>query len=422
MYEIIECKKNKLELSKEQIEFFVKNYTENKIPDYQMASLLMAIQLNGMTDIETYNLTMAMVNSGDIINLNIDKAVDKHSTGGIGDKTTLVIAPIVACLNCKVAKMSGRGLGFTGGTIDKLESIEGFNVNLTQEEFLKQVNDIGISIISQTTNIAPADKKIYALRDVTCTVESIPLIASSIMSKKIAGGAKKLVIDVKVGSGAFMKDIESATLLAQQMIKIGKSADIKMKVILTDMNSPLGNNIGNKLEVIEAIEVLKGKNNDLREECIIIATLMNSLVNNIDYEKSKKEVLEVLESGQAYNKFLQLIQYQGGNIESVYDTPKYKCEVYSNQKGYIKSFNCEVIGKVSLELGSGRKNKDDTIDYTAGIIINKKIGDYVDNDLLCTLYSSKINDFEKLKNMYLNSISFSTEKVFVKDKLIKIVD
>ena len=290
MYDIIEKKKNKLPLTKEEIEFFVNGYVSNEIPDYQISSLLMAIVLNGMDDIEVTNLTLAMANSGDKLKLDFN-AVDKHSTGGVGDKTTLIITPIVACLDCKVAKMSGKGLGYTGGTIDKLESIPNFKVQLSDEEFTKQINDINVSIISQTKNIAPADKKIYALRDVTATVESLPLIASSIMSKKIASGAKNLVLDIKVGSGAFMKDVTSATKLGQTMVNIGKNASINTVAILTNMNEPLGNSIGNNLEVLEAIEVLKGNGpKDLTDISIELASYMVSITKKITYEEAKTKV------------------------------------------------------------------------------------------------------------------------------------
>ena len=308
MYDIIEKKKNKNTLTKEEISLFVNGYVNNEIPDYQVASLLMAIVLNGMNDEEVTNLTLAMANSGDKMEYNF-KAVDKHSTGGVGDKTTLIVAPIVASLGCKVTKMSGKGLGFTGGTIDKLESIPGFRVQLSEEDFIHQINEINIALISQTKNIAPADKKIYALRDVTATVDSIPLIASSIMSKKIASGASNLVLDVKVGTGAFMKNIEDAKKLAITMVNIGKNANINTLAILSNMNQPLGNNIGNVLEVKEAIEVLEGNGPiDLKELSIELATYMVSLYKNIDYNLAKQEVLKTLESKQALNKFHQFIK------------------------------------------------------------------------------------------------------------------
>ena len=409
MYDIVEKKKNKLSLTKEEIEFFVNGYVNNEIPDYQVSSLLMAIVLNGMDDLEVTNLTLAMANSGDKLNLNFN-AVDKHSTGGVGDKTTLIITPIVACLDCKVAKMSGKGLGYTGGTIDKLESIPGFKVQLSDEDFINQINNINLSVISQTKNIAPADKKIYALRDVTATVESIPLIASSIMSKKIASGAKNLVLDIKVGSGAFMKNVDDATKLGQTMVNIGKNSSINTVAILSNMNEPLGNNIGNNLEVLEAIEVLKGNGpKDLKDICIELATYMVSITKNITYEEAKTKVTEVLNSGKALDKFYQLVKYQGGDISKLVHNSKYEYKVYSKNSGYITKMDTAKIGKISCMLGAGRTKKEDIIDYNAGIVLNKKINDYVNtNDLLCTLYTDKEID---LSNEYLDSIEISDNTV-----------
>jgi len=414
MYNILEKKKNNLELSKEEIEFVVTNYTNGNIPDYQMSAFLMAICINGMSDDEIFLLTKAMTDSGDKVDLSsLSNTVDKHSTGGVGDKTTLIVAPIVACLNCKVAKMSGRGLGHTGGTIDKLESIKGFKIDLSKEDFFKQVSDIGVAVIGQTENVAPADKKIYALRDVTATVESIPLIASSIMSKKIASGAKNLVIDVKVGSGAFMKDKSTAQELASKMVSIGKNAGINVVAVLTNMDIPLGNNIGNALEVQEAIEVLNNKGPmDLKTVSVELATYMNLITNNLTYEESLKQVVEILESGKAYNKFLELVNYQGGNIESIYEKPSYEYKVYSDKEGYISSMDTTLIGKISGLLGSGRLTKTDFIDYTAGIVLNKKTGDYVNKgDLLATFYSSRINEFSVLEEKYKSSIKFDDKKI-----------
>ena len=409
MYDIIEKKKNKQSLTKEEIDFFINVYVNNKIPDYQVSSLLMAIVLNGMNEEEVTNLTIAMANSGYKINYNFN-TVDKHSTGGVGDKTTLIIAPIVASLNCKVAKMSGKGLGFTGGTIDKLESIPDFKVQLTDEQFISQINNINLALISQTKNIAPADKKIYALRDVTATVDSIPLIASSIMSKKIASGASNLVLDVKVGSGAFMKNLDSAKKLASTMVNIGKNSNINTLAILSNMNQPLGNNIGNILEVKEAIEVLNGNGpKDLKELSIELASYMVSLYKKITYEEAFKQVTEVLENKQALAKFYEFIKYQGGNIEKVKFTPKYEYKVYSKQEGYITKMNTEEIGKIASLLGAGRMTKDDVIDYEAGIVLNKKINDYVKvNDLLATLYTNKEID---LTNNYLETIEITDEKI-----------
>ncbi len=409
MYDIIEKKKNKNTLTKEEISFFVNGYVNNEIPDYQVASLLMAIVLNGMNDEEVTNLTLAMADSGDKMQYDF-KAVDKHSTGGVGDKTTLIVAPIVASLDCKVAKMSGKGLGFTGGTIDKLESIPHFKVQLTDEEFVNQVNEINLALISQTKNLAPADKKIYALRDVTATVDSIPLIASSIMSKKIASGASNLVLDVKVGTGAFMKNIEEAISLATTMVNIGKNAGINTIAILTNMDQPLGNNIGNALEVKEVIDVLNGNGpQDLKEISIELATYMVSLYKDISYDLAKQKVIEVLENKKALNKFYQFVSKQGGNINELKINPKYEYKIYSKKQGYIVKMDTEKIGKISSLLGAGRITKDDVIDYEAGIVLNKKINDYVKiNDLLATFYTNKEID---LTNDYLNTIEISNQPI-----------
>lgn len=415
MFDIIEKKKNKQELTKEEIKFVVENYTNGNIPDYQMSALLMAICINGMNDNEINYLTYYMLNSGDRIDLSMfNNTVDKHSTGGVGDKTTLIVTPIVASLGDKVAKMSGRGLGFTGGTVDKLESIKGYNISLTKNEFINQVRDINIALIGQSSSIALADKKIYALRDVTATVSSIPLIASSIMSKKIASGAKNLVLDVKVGKGAFMKDVESAKKLATQMVKIGMSFNINTVALLTNMDIPLGNNIGNILEVKEAIDVLNNKGpSDLREVSIYIATLMHSITNNISFNESYKMVINSINSGMAYEKFKELVSRQGGVLE--FDNPTYEYKIYSKKEGYINSMDTERIGKISVSLGAGRLTKEDQIDYTAGIVINKKINDYVKvGDLIATFYSSKVSDFEYLENEYLDCLNYSNEKIDTK--------
>lgn len=408
MYNIIEKKKNKLELTKEEIAFFVNGYVNDEIPDYQMASLLMAIVLNGMTDKEIVALTLSMANSGDKLSWK-ENSVDKHSTGGVGDKTTLIIAPIVSCLGCQVIKMSGRALGYTGGTIDKLESIRGFKVQLDEDTLKQQLEKLNIAIISQTKNIAPADKKIYALRDVTATVESIPLIASSIMSKKIASGAKNLVLDVKVGSGAFMKNITDARLLAKTMVMIGKEAGIKTVAVLSNMDQPLGQNIGNQLEVQEAVSLLNGNGpSDLRELSITLASYMVSITKNINYEEALKLVVEVLQNKKALQKFNDLVSSQGGTLD-LDNKAKYQYKVLSNKEGYITKMDTATIGKISGLLGAGRLVKEDKINYYAGIILNKKINDYVyKGDLLATLYTDKEID---LRNDYLNCLTFSNKKV-----------
>lgn len=390
--DIINKKRLNKNLTDEEIKYVIESYLSGDTKDYQMSALLMAIVLNGMDNNEISSLTKYMALSGDILDLSPlgKNVVDKHSTGGVGDKTTLIIAPIVASCGVKVAKMSGRGLGHTGGTIDKLESIPGFNVNLTEEEFLNEVNDINVAITSQTKNIAIADKKIYALRDVTGTVESIPLIASSIMSKKIALGAKKLVLDVKVGVGALIKNIKDATKLANLMISIGKNNGIEVVCILTNMDIPLGSNIGNSLEVEEAIKILKDHHkSNLTDLCIELSTEMVSLGLNIPIEEAKKKVIENLDNGSAYKKFLELITRQHGDITKLPKSTK-KYEIKSMTKGYLTNIDAYKLGLLSMSLGAGRKNKEDTIDYSAGITIHKNINDYVnEGDIIMTLYTSK---------------------------------
>lgn len=389
--DIILKKKNKEELTEEEIKYVVEGFTNGSICDYQMSSLLMAITINDMTDNEVIYLTKYMMLSGNTIDLSfLDNVVDKHSTGGVGDKTTLIIAPIVAACSCKVAKMSGKGLGYTGGTIDKLESIPGFRTNLSKDEFIHEIEDVGMAITSQTDDVALADKKIYALRDVTGTTESIPLIASSIMSKKIASGSKKLVIDLKVGEGALVKDIESARRLGNLMIKIGKENGMEVICLLTNMNMPLGNNVGNSLEVLEAINTLYyNKESNLQKLCVCLASYMVSLGKGISYEKANNMVLDAIRSKKAYNKFLEFVLYQHGDITKLPKSNKIY-EVKSDTSGYLTDISSLEIAKLSMHLGAGRQNKDDKIDYSAGIIINKNINDYVNiNDTILTLYTNK---------------------------------
>ncbi|MBR7042025.1 MAG: thymidine phosphorylase [Bacilli bacterium] len=388
--DIINKKRLKQTLTDEEINYVINGYLDGTIKDYQMSSLLMAIVLNDMNNEEIFSLTKYMINSGvrlDLSDLGTNVA-DKHSTGGVGDKTTLIIAPLAAACGVKVAKMSGRALGHTGGTIDKLESIPGFKVNLTTEEFINQVNDIGLAITCQTENIAIADKKIYALRDVTGTVESIPLIASSIMSKKIALGAKKLVLDVKVGSGALIKNLDAARRLSKIMIDLGIRNNIEVICVLTNMHMPLGNNVGNALEVAEAIEVLRDhKQGDLRDLCVILASYMVSLGLDISYEEAKEKVLNNLDNGNAYNKFIEMVKKQHGNIDTLPLTNG-KYEIKSASSGYLADIDAYKLGTLSMSLGAGRKNKEDKIDYSAGIIINKNIGDYINKgDVIMTLYT-----------------------------------
>ena len=389
--DIIIKKKNKLELSEEEIKYVVDNFVNGNIKDYQMSSLLMAIVINDMTDNEVIYLTKYMILSGSRLDLSsLSNVVDKHSTGGVGDKTTLIISPIVASLGCKVAKMSGRGLGYTGGTIDKLESISGFNVNLSTEQFIKEIEDVGMAITSQTADIAVADKKIYALRDVTGTTESIPLIASSIMSKKIASGSKNLVLDIKVGEGALVKNIEAARRLANLMIKIGKENGMKVICLLTNMNMPLGSNVGNSLEVLEALNTLYyGYDNNLMRLCIELASYMVKLGLNISYEEAHGKVIEVIKDKRAYNKLLEFIKYQGGDINSL-PKSKYMYEIKSVSSGYLYDIHSLEVAKLSSSLGAGRRTKEDKIDYSAGIIINKNINDIVKvGDTIMTLYTNK---------------------------------
>ena len=389
--DIIVKKKNKGILTEEEIKYVVNGYVSGEIKDYQMSSLLMAIVLNDMTDEEVIYLTKYMMLSGSILDLSgMGNVVDKHSTGGVGDKTTLIISPIVAACSCKVAKMSGRGLGYTGGTIDKLESIPGFEVNLSKEEFTSQIERIGMAITSQTEDIALADKKIYALRDVTGTTESIPLIASSIMSKKIASGSKNLVLDIKVGEGALVKNIEDARRLANLMVKIGRENSMNIVCLLTNMDVPLGNNIGNSLEVLEAINILYyNKDSNLRTLCIELASHMVSLGLNISYDEAKGKVIEVLNNKMAYVKFLEFVKCQNGDINRL---PKsnFVYEIKSDRDGYLTNLSSLELAKLSMHLGAGRQNKEDNIDYSAGIIVNKNINDRVSaHETILTLYTNK---------------------------------
>ena len=397
--EIINKKSLKEELSDREIKYVVDGFLSGEIKDYQMSALLMAILINDMTNDEIYSLTNYMALSGKMLDLSPlgPNVVDKHSTGGVGDKTTLIISPIVASCGVKVAKMSGRGLGHTGGTIDKLESIPSFDVSLTEEEFINQINDINVAITSQTEDVAVADKKIYALRDVSGTTSSIPLIASSIMSKKIALGAKKLVLDVKVGNGALVKNIEDARRLSKLMIDIGKNAGIQVVCVLTNMNVPLGNNVGNSLEVEEAIDILKNrKQGSLTDLCIELAIQMVALGLDMPVRDAKSMVMDAINSGRAYKKFLELVEYQHGDIDNL-PKSKYKYEIKSKTEGYLVDVDAYKLGLLSMELGAGRANKEDSINYAAGVVINKNINDYVSyDDVIMTLYTDK--EIEKIDN------------------------
>ena len=428
--EIIAKKRDKKVLSKEEIDFFVKNYTNGNITDYQAAALIMAIYINGMNYEETTSFTLAMAHSGEVLDLSeLGMVVDKHSTGGIGDKITLILMPIIASLGIPSAKMSGRGLGFTGGTVDKLESIPGYNTNIDISEFINNVKNIGISLMGQTLNLAPADKKIYALRDTISCVESIPLIASSIMSKKIAAGAEKIVLEVTVGSGAFMKNIEDATKLSETMIGIGNLADKETICILTNMNQPIGYSIGNSLEVIEAVEALNGNmQDDVKDIILSLGSYMMKLAGKgDDIEQNKKMIMENINNKKALNKFKELIKNQGGDVSYIEDTSKFEKAKYiipikSEKIGYIKSMDNEKIGYISSSLGAGRLKKEDKINDKVGIIINKKIGDKVNvGDVLGFIHSDDIevgnNAVKEMQNCY----EFSDEYVEKQRLLLGII-
>lgn len=393
--DIINKKRLGKELSYEELDFFFNGYLDGKVADYQMSSLLMAICINGMTDEEIYALTKIFIDSGDVLDFSDIPGikVDKHSTGGIGDKTTLVIAPIAAACGVPIIKMSGRGLGYTGGTIDKLESIPGYRIDLTDEEIIKQVHEIGIVVTGQTGDLVPMDKVIYALRDVTSTVSSIPLIASSIMSKKIASGADKIIIDIKVGNGALLQTKEDAKKLSSLMKKIGSFYNREVHTIISDMNAPLGYAVGNSLEVLEAIDVLNGKEkgNHFVDLCIELASDMVSMGKNISIEEARKLVLDAIDSKKAYKKFLELVEYQHGDIKGIKVSEKtYK--IKAERSGTIKKINALEVGKLSLNLGAGKVSIKDKIDYTVGVKLNFEVGDVVDKgDVLATIYYNKKN-------------------------------
>ena len=401
--DIINKKRLGLELSYSELDFFFNGYLKDKVKDYQMSSLLMAICINGMTDEEIFALTKIFIDSGDVLDFSEIPGikVDKHSTGGVGDKTTLIIAPIVASLGIPVVKMSGRGLGYTGGTIDKLESIKGFNIALSDNQVFNQVKKIGVVVTGQTADLAPMDKAIYALRDVTGTVSSIPLIASSIMSKKIAAGADKILIDIKVGNGALLQKKSDANKLSDLMKKIGKFYNREVRTIISDMNVPLGHAIGNSIEVMEAIKVLKGEetNNNLVDLCIELATEMVSMGKNIDRAVAYDEVVDSIKSGKAYNKFLELVKAQGGKIDSLRLSDD-SIEIVATEAGIVKKINALELGKLSVKLGAGRVNKEDKIDYNVGIYLNKLVGDTVKKgDILATIYVNKnvkLDEFDKI--------------------------
>lgn len=425
MTDIIEKKRDGYTLTREEIDFFIKGYTEGSIPDYQASALCMAIYLKGMTDEEATNLAISMRDSGDKMDLSVlsGKKVDKHSTGGVGDKTSLVLAPLVASFGLKFAKMSGRGLGHTGGTLDKLESIKGFNIAVKPEDFIKQVEKIGMAIVGQTGNLTPADKKLYALRDVTATVSSIPLIASSIMSKKLAAGADIIVLDVKVGAGAFMKNLDDARHLANLMVSIGTNCGKNVTAVLTNMEEPLGYAVGNALEVIEAINTLKGNGpKDLLDLCLEIGSYQLTDANVFaTREEAKQAMLLNIKNGKALEKFMEFVSAQGGDASYALDTNKFAqakeiVEVKSKSSGFVSHIDALAIGHAAMLLGAGRETMADTIDPAVGIVLNKKVGDSVkEGEVLCSIYTNGKNTSEAVSRAF---DAFKIENTKVDAKLI----
>lgn len=431
MYDVILKKRQGIELTDSELQWLIHGYVAGDIPDYQMSAFLMAVIFKGMTPKELGAFTMAMAHSGDMVDLSAIKGikVDKHSTGGVGDKTTLVIASLVAACGGVVAKMSGRGLGHTGGTIDKMESIPGLRTELSEEEFRNQVNNIGVAVIGQSSNIAPADKKIYALRDVTATVDSIPLIASSIMSKKLASGADAILLDVKVGSGAFMKTIDDARLLAQAMVDIGNANGRIVKAVITDMDRPLGQAIGNALEIAEVIQTLKGSGpQDLTHECLVMATHLLVMSEKGDYDNCYSMVQTALQNGAGLAKLRELIVAQGGKGQVVDDTSllgsaRFTYDIRASKAGYIAHMNTEDCGIASVMLGAGRIVKDGPIDMTAGIVMHKKTGDaVVAGDVLATLYANDESLFEGAEKAYVQALTIGTEASTIGETILGFVE
>ena len=427
IYEIITKKKHNVELSTEEINWVVAGYVSGSIPDYQMSALLMAICFCSLSDRETTDLTMAMAKSGDMIKPETGGFnVDKHSTGGVGDKTTLIVAPIVAACGVCVPKMSGRGLGHTGGTIDKLESIPGFKTEISFEKFVDNVKKAGLAVAGQTGSLVPADKKIYALRNATATVDSIPLICSSIMSKKLATGADGIVLDVKVGDGAFMKTYEDAEKLAEAMVRVGKLAGRKCVAVITDMEKPLGRAVGNSLEVIEAIEALKGKSpSDLMEVSLVLATEMLYVAGKGSSKDCRKMAEEAISSGKALAKLREMIELQGGNSKviddyTIFAQPERSKEIFAAEEGYISGISCEQTGLISLRLGAGRETKESDIDFTAGIIFDKTVGDKVrKGEKIATLYTSTDCDIEAISEDFANVITYKNTENPCSEKIVK---
>lgn len=429
--DIIAKKRNGHSLTKEEIEYFAFSAAEGSVPDYQLSAMLMAMFLNGLNEEETLHLTDAMARSGDMADLSPIEGIkgDKHSTGGVGDKTTLIVAPIVAECGVKMAKMSGRGLGHTGGTVDKLESIPGFKTSLETDEFVDIVNKCGLCVAGQSGRLCPADKKLYALRDVTATVDSMPLIASSIMSKKLAGGADCIVLDVKCGSGAFMKDEASAARLAEKMVEIGRGAGKKIAALVTDMDVPLGNYIGNSLEITEAVETLKGNGpEDLTEIALLLSAKLLELAGKGDFEECQALARSKIADGSALGKLAEMVERQGGDPEyirntSLFEKSEFSYEIKAKESGYISAMNTEGIGSVCVALGAGRMKKEDAIDPSAGIILSKKTGDYAEKgELLATLFCSDAALFDEAERIFASSLTFSKAKPDNKPLLLRIVE
>lgn len=417
--DLINKKRRGAELSKEEIVFFINGLVDGNIPDYQVSAMLMAICFCGMSETETFLLTEAMANSGDTLDLSRfgDKTVDKHSTGGVGDKTSLIVGPIVAALGAKVAKMSGRGLGHTGGTVDKLSAIPGYSTTIDSEQFLSQVEQVGLAIVGQSANLTPADKKMYALRDVTATIDSIPLIASSVMSKKIAAGSHSIVLDVKVGSGAFMKSVDEARELAGTMVEIGRRCGRRVVAVLSNMDTPLGTAVGNSLEIIEAVKILHGEGSeDLREVSITLATQMAALSLDMDTKDAEAAVREAIATGAAFRKMKQWVDAQGGDSRSLENfslLPQgmYCQDVKSDEEGYVHAMDALLIGTAAMTLGAGRRTADDQIDLGAGIEIYKKTGAFIERgDVLCTLYSNDRTSFAEAERLYKEALRMGPQK------------
>lgn len=425
MLSLIRKKRDGAALSREETEYMVNAFTRGDIPDYQMSAFLMAVIFKGMDDSEISALTDSMARSGDMLDLSRfgNLSADKHSTGGVGDKTSLIVGPIVAACGGVFAKMSGRGLGHTGGTVDKLESIEGYKTSLSEEEFLSQSERVGIAVIGQTGNLAPADKKLYALRDVTDTVDSIPLIVSSVMSKKIAAGAKNIVLDVKYGSGAFMKNENDAVILAEKMVEIGKRCGRNIAAVISDMDVPLGYAVGNSLEVREAISLLKGADiPDLREIVLCLSSELISMIFGTDIESARASAEKALDSGKAYSKFCEWVFSQGGNLKDDFVVAPIKEDIFAKKSGYISHMDAEKIGRASCELGAGRKKKDDIIDLSAGIMLTKKTGDYVEKgDVIATFHTSCNDKLAAAKEFFESSIEYSDNEVKKSDIVAKII-